>query len=146
MRDRLDRLAQRARSALEGDILPFWLRLEDRDHGGHFAAMDNAGRIDRAAPKSTIFVARLLWTLSTVRRVLGSPEALAHADRTRRFLVDRLADPDAGGMWWSATPDGRPLETDKHVYAQAFGIIEERLVARRLDRMSVDGEGDGHYF
>jgi len=75
MRDRLDRLAQRARHALEGDILPFWLRLEDRDHGGHFAAMDNAGRIDRTAAKSTVFVARLLWTLSTVHRVLGVPEA-----------------------------------------------------------------------
>jgi mannobiose 2-epimerase len=122
MRDRLDRLAQRARRAIEGDILPFWLRLEDRDHGGHFGAMDNAGRIDRAAPKSTIFVARLLWTLSTVHRVLGVPEARAQADRTRRFLVDRLADPDAGGLWWSATADGRPLETDKHVYAQAFAI------------------------
>ena len=122
MWDRLDELARRARSALEGDILPFWLKLEDPDHGGHFAAVDNAGRIDRTAAKSTVFVARLLWTLSTVHRVLGLPETLAQADRTRRFLVDRLTDPDAGGMWWSATPDGQPLETDKHVYAQAFAI------------------------
>src|SRR5207249_1039173 len=87
LRDRLDRLALRARGALEGDILPFWLRLEDLDHGGHFAAMDNAGRIDRTAAKSTVFVARLLWTLSTVHRVLGVPEALVRADRTRRFLI-----------------------------------------------------------
>ena len=122
MIDRLGRLAERARTALEGDILPFWLKLEDRVHGGHFAAMDRAGRIDAAAPKTTVFVARILWTLSEAHRVLGIPECLTQAGRTKRFLIDRLADPRDGGLWWSASHDGRPGETDKHVYAQAFGI------------------------
>src|SRR5690349_17748511 len=98
MWDRLDELARRARSALEEDILPFWLRLGDAEHGGHFAAMDNAGRIDCTAAKSTVFVARLLWTWSLVHRLLGFPEALAEADRTRRFLVDHLVDPVARGL------------------------------------------------
>ena len=122
MRARLDRLAGRALTALKDDILPFWLRLEDRAQGGHFAGMDNAGRIDRSAAKSTVFVARILWTLSEIHRVLALPECLDQAARTRRFLADRLVDPRDGGLWWSATGDGLPLETDKHVYAQAFAI------------------------
>jgi mannobiose 2-epimerase len=118
------------RTELRDNILPFWLRLEDPLHGGHFAGMDLAGRIDRRAPKSTVFVSRLLWTLSSVTGVFEREVCLAQAAHTRRFLLDRLRDAQDGAFFWSATREGRPLQTDKHLYAQAFAIYALSAHAR----------------
>jgi mannobiose 2-epimerase len=122
MQERLRRLSGAMSAELEGGILPFWLKLEDAAHGAHYARMDLAGRIDRRAPKPTVFVSRLLWALSASARALSCETCLAQAERTKRFLLDRLRDPDDGAFCWSAAHDGRPLEGDKHVYAQAFAI------------------------
>ena len=37
------------------------------------------------------------------------------------FLA-RFEDPDNGGMYWSVTYDGKPADTTKHTYCQAFAI------------------------
>ncbi len=122
-RDRLRALGRSAALELERNILPFWLRLEDREHGGHFGLMDASGRIDRAAPKTTVFVSRLLWTLAAAGAAGGDPECLAQAGRARTFLLRHLRDPAHGGLYWAVGHDGRPAETDKHLYAQAFGLF-----------------------
>jgi mannobiose 2-epimerase len=118
------------RAELRDNLLPFWLRLEDPLHGGHYAWMDPAGRVDRSAPKSTVFVSRLLWTLSAAAGALERDVCLAQAAHTRRFLLDRLCDPKDGAFFWSASREGRPLETDKHLYAQAFAIYALSAHAR----------------
>ncbi len=119
---RIQELARRMARQLHGNILPFWLRLEDRAHGGHYGLMDAAGRLDRAAPKAAVFVSRLLWTLATAGAATGDERCLAQAGRTKAFLLRHLVDPAQGGVFWSVTHDGQPLETDKHAYAQAFAI------------------------
>lgn len=119
---RLAALGRAASDALENDLLPFWHRMEDRAHGGHFAAMSHAGVIDRKGPKSTVFVARILWTMSEAGRSLGSASSIEQARHAARFLLDRLRDRESGGFFWSVTHDGRPHETDKHLYAHAFAI------------------------
>lgn len=119
---RLAALGKAARNALEDDLLPFWHRMEDRAHGGHFAAMSHDGVVDRKGPKSTVFVARILWTISEAGRSLGSASSIEQARHAARFLLDRLADRETGGFFWSVTHDGRPQETDKHLYAHAFAI------------------------
>lgn len=120
--ERLAALAERMSGALADDLVPFWLALVDRAHGGHFARMDEHGAIDRKAPKPAVFVARLLWFLSTVGRALGDAQCLDQAARTQSFLLNRLRDPARGGLFWAVTHDGRPADTVKHLYAHAFGI------------------------
>ena len=127
---RLEALAQRASDELLNRILPFWLALEDKQHGSHYASMSFDGVLNRSGRKSAVFVARLLWFLSDVYRVLGHPEAGDQAGRTKRFLLERLEDQAYGGLFWSVTPDGQPLEVEKHVYAQAFGIYALSAYAR----------------
>lgn len=129
IRQRIQRLAHRMDADLRQNILPFWLRLEDRLYGGHFGLVDADGRVDIDAPKSTVFVSRLLWTLSAVSAHAEREACLAQAEHTRRFLLDRLRDAD-GAFFWSASRAGRPLDTDKHVYAQAFAIYALSTHAR----------------
>jgi mannobiose 2-epimerase len=122
MQGRLTALGQRMAAELRHNLVPFWLRLHDRDHGGHYGRMDAAGIIDRGAVKPTVFVARLLWFMSTVGRALGDAGCLEQAARTQSFLLDRLRDPVHGGVYWSATHDGHPADPMKHLYAHAFAI------------------------
>jgi mannobiose 2-epimerase len=127
---RLEALARQAKDELVNRIVPFWLALEDKRHGGHFSSMDFNGFIDQGEKKSAVFVARLLFFLSEVHRVVGHPEAAAQAGRTKRFLLDRLEDHVHGGLFWSVTADGQPFEVTKHVYAQTFGIYGLAAYAR----------------
>lgn len=38
------------------------------------------------------------------------------------FLRDHCIDKENGGIFWSMTYDGKPLDTTKHTYNQAFCI------------------------
>ena len=155
---RLQALARAASDELHNRIVPFWLALEDKENGGHYSSMNFDGAINRSERKSAVFVARLLWFLSEVHRVIGHPEAAAQAARTKRFLLDRLEDQVSGGLFWSVTPQGQTLETEKHVYAQAFGIYalsacarafadaEAAAAAQRIFRLVVERAFGAHGF
>jgi len=120
---RLTKLAKRAQDELLNNILPFWIALEDREHGGHYGLMSFDGLVNPSTPRGAVFTGRILWFLSEVYRVFGHPEAAAQARRTKRFLLDRFTDKIDGGLFWSVTAEGAPLDTDKVLWAQGYGIF-----------------------
>jgi mannobiose 2-epimerase len=110
---RLKAVAQRANDELLNRILPFWLALEDKEHGIHYSSVSFEGVLNRSGRKTAVFVARLLWFFFEVHRVVDHPEAAAQARRAKHFLLNRLEDRAGGGLFWSVTSDGQPLEVDK---------------------------------
>ena len=106
---------------LEQKILPFWMKLKDDRHGGFYGYMDEDLRLDPKADKGCILNSRILWTFSTAARVLGREDLRAYADQAYAF-VDRFLDPENGGVFWSVSFDGHPVDTTKHTYCQAFAI------------------------
>jgi len=120
---RLTKLAQRARDELLNNILPFWLALEDREHGGHYGLVSFDGLVNPISPKGAVFTGRVLWFLSEVYRIFGHPEAAAQARRTKRFLLDHFEDKINGGLFWSVAAEGAPLDTDKLLWGQGYGIF-----------------------
>jgi hypothetical protein len=48
---RLEALARQANDELMNRIVPFWLALEDKRHGGYFSSVDFNGDIDRHEKK-----------------------------------------------------------------------------------------------
>ena len=109
------------RAQLEEKILPFWMNLKDDTYGGFYGAMDNNLILNRTADKGCILNSRILWTFSTAAIATGSAEYRAYADHAMAFLR-RFADPVNGGVFWSVTYDGKPADTTKHTYCQAFAI------------------------
>lgn len=107
---------------LEEKILPFWDRLKDGDYGGFYGRVTCDLIVIRDAPKGGIATARMLWFYSAVYRILGLSPAKENADHLYRFLRDCLLDGEHGGIYWMADHRGAPLDTRKHVYAQAFAI------------------------
>ncbi len=54
--------------------------------------------------------------------LLKRPDLRQAADHAYRFLMRYCMDRKAGGVYWSVTFDGKPLDTTKHTYNQAFAI------------------------
>ncbi|MDO4950291.1 MAG: AGE family epimerase/isomerase [Bacteroidales bacterium] len=115
-------LTTAARQMLERDILPFWMERMQDPRGGFYGRIDGNNVVHPDAPKGAILCARILWTFSAAYRVLGSEEYLVLATRAKRALLDDFFDPEQGGVYWSLTADGMPLDTKKQIYAIGFAI------------------------
>lgn len=102
-------------------ILPFWMKLSDRDFGGFYGYVDKDLAVKKDAHKGCILNSRLLWTFSTACRVTGDEKYRSYADQAYKFM-DAFWDEENGGVFWSVTFDGKPLDLTKHTYCQAFAI------------------------
>jgi mannobiose 2-epimerase len=108
---------------LRGDILKYWLgHARDRRRGGFYGAIEADGTVKADAPRGALLTSRILWTFSAAYRRYRDPQYLEMASWAYRDLVGRFLDREYGGLYWSAAPDGRPLDTRKQVYGQVFGI------------------------
>ena len=141
-------------------IIPFWLGLRDAGGGGFAGGADACGQPLWAADKGAVSQARILWFFSRAWLDLGEPALLEAASSAWRFIATHLVDADQGGVFWSATAQGAPAETRKHLYAQAFAIYalaafhkasgdpEALGLARRLwstvERHAADPEHPGY--
>lgn len=118
----MQRISQAAKAMLENTILLFWLRLRDDEHGGFYGLVDFDLHVDKQAEKGCILNSRILWFFSGVALATGRADARAAADHAYAFLQDHCLDRQNGGVYWSVTFDGQPLDTTKHTYNQAFAI------------------------
>ena len=109
------------REHLEQKIIPFWQNLKDDVSGGFTGYVGEDLRPDKTADKGCILNSRILWTFSTAAKVLAREDLRAYAEQAYRFM-DRFEDPENGGVYWSVTYDGKPADTTKHTYCQAFTI------------------------
>ena len=114
-------LQQELKAHLTGTILPFWEGLKDGAHGGFYGYVDKDLRVRKEADKGCILHSRILWTFATAARLLNSPEYRAYADWAYEAL-GLFEDREHGGVYWSVTFDGKPADTTKHTYCQAFAI------------------------
>lgn len=116
------RIAQAAREMLAERLLPFWKALRDDENGGYYGYMDFNLRLDKKAEKGCILNSRILWFFSEAAIVTGDLSLLPYAEHAYRFLLEKCLDRKEGGVYWSVTYDGLPLDTTKHTYNQAFAV------------------------
>ena len=114
-------ITEEMRAHLEHKILPFWMGLKDEENGGFYGYMEQNLILNRVADKGCILNSRILWTFSTAARLLDGEKYVPFAKQAYRFQ-ERFLDPNNGGVYWSVTYDGKPADTTKHTYCQAFAI------------------------
>ena len=115
-------LKEEVRINLTECILPYWMEKMVDPRGGFFGRRDGNDCLHTDAPKGAILNARILWTFAAAYRVLGRQEYLDIATRAKREVIDRFFDPEYGGIYWSISADGKPLDTKKQFYAIGFAI------------------------
>lgn len=103
-------------------IIPFWQGLKDEEYGGYYGYMGFDLAVDKKAVKGCILNSRILWFFSNAWLVLREKEMLGEAEHAFRFLKEYCVDKENGGVYWSLTFDGKPEDTTKHTYNQAFAI------------------------
>jgi cellobiose epimerase len=155
-------LRERVERELRGDILPFWLKhAVDEEFGGFRGQITNDLKIDPKANKGLILNARILWTFSKAYRVYGYESYLGTARRAYEYLRRYFWDTEFGGVYWMVDYLGKPVETKKRIYGQAFTVYalgeyaaasgeeesRERAIAlqQKIESASRD-ETNGGYF
>lgn len=108
---------------LTAGILSFWVNNAiDETHGGFVGYIADDGTRNEDAPKGSILNARILWAFSAAYRTLGDDVYREMADRAECYFRERFVDTTHGGVYWTLSATGAPLDDRKHVYAQAFAI------------------------
>lgn len=122
MNQRVTILKQEVKETLTKNILPFWLKMQDKENGGFYGQMRGDGTLVKEANKGGILNARILWSFSAAYRVLRNPEYLEAATRAKDYLIQHFIDPVYGGTYWELDCKGNPIDTKKQFYAIGFAI------------------------
>ncbi|MCD8250630.1 MAG: AGE family epimerase/isomerase [Phocaeicola dorei] len=116
-------LKKEVEEILTTNILPYWMnKMTDVQHGGFYGRINGQEVLMPEAEKGAILNARILWTFSSAYRLLHKPEYLETATRAKREIIDLFYDKEFGGIYWSVSAEGRPLDTKKQIYAIGFAI------------------------
>lgn len=119
---KLEMLQTEAKTELLEHILPFWENLKDEENGGFYGFVDQDLQVDKTYEKGCILNSRILWFFSEAYLTLGDSKLLECAGWAWNFLERAFVDREEGGLYWSVTFDGKPLDQTKHTYNQAFAI------------------------
>ena len=107
---------------LTGTIIPFWKNLRDDTYGGYYGWLGYDLRLDKKAVKGCILNSRITWFFANAYTLLGDADLLDAARHGYEFLRDQCLDRENGGIFWSVSYDGAPVDATKHTYNQAFAI------------------------
>lgn len=109
------------RSELTDRIIPFWKGLRDDIYGGYIGLVDFDLTRHPEAERGCILNSRILWFFSEAYMLLGDKSLLDEATHAYKML-QKMTDPENGGVFWSIYPDGSLADGTKHTYNQAFAI------------------------
>lgn len=122
MNNQVKILKQEVLETVTENILPFWLKMQDKENGGFYGQMKGDGTLVKEANKGGILNARILWSFSAAYRVLGHPEYLEAATQAKDYILHHFIDPEYGGIYWELDYKGNPVDTKKQFYAIGFAI------------------------
>ena len=120
--DKESSLALDTERELTDHIIPFWMNLRDNEFGGYYGMLGYDLHLDKKAEKGCILNSRILWFFSEAYMTLRDKNLLNEAEHAFKFMCDSCIDDEKGGIYWSISYDGKPLDTMKHTYNQAFAI------------------------
>ena len=94
----------------------------DHTNGGFIGQIDGNDIKNPGSTKGIILNARILWTYSAAYNYDKKPEYSHHAERAYLYIRENFVDRELGGVYWEIDASGRPVNTKKQIYAQAFTI------------------------
>jgi len=107
---------------LQDEMIPFWLKLEDKEYGGCYGLMDESGKVDKKADKSVLLLCRNLWFFSSAAQVVSDPALIQIAQRYFVYLKTKFFDRENGGIHYVLTYDNKVKSNIKNVYFHSFAI------------------------
>lgn len=122
MPEEYDRLKRELAGELER-ILSYWCKHSpDHQYGGFHGRINHYNEVIEKAPKGIILNTRILWSFAAAYNHLKIDRYKFLANRAYDYLTDYFTDREDGGVYWEVTHTGKPINTRKQIYAQAFAI------------------------
>ena len=118
----MNTFVQEIEEHLKTRLIPFWESLKDQKYGGYYGWLGYDLKLDKEYEKGCILNSRILWFFSSAYELLKEKNLKEDADHAYEFLKNYCIDREYGGVFWSVTYDGKPKDTTKHTYNQAFAI------------------------
>jgi mannobiose 2-epimerase len=102
-------------------VLGFWVaRGIDREHGGAMGWLDRDGNPVPPETKSVAQQGRALWAFAQVFRRYPDPTYEEAAVHIRKFLREKMWDPEFGGYYWLVDREGHVLDFRKLLNPMAY--------------------------
>ena len=133
----------------------------DREQGGFYGEIRPDNTPVKTATKGIVLNTRILWFFSEVAAVVDKPAYRDAAVRAYDYLVECFLDKDLGGVYWELNAQGKPVNTKKQTYAQAFAVYalcsyykltsDEQAMAHALDcfalleEKTIDRVNEGYF-
>lgn len=119
----LNKIKKQFEKELNDNILDFWLKeVYDASRKMFVGRITNDGKKYPEAPLSAVLVTRIMWTFSAAYRTFPKASYKNMADEAFRILQEIFWDQENGGIYWSVSPNGTPVDKKKQFYAEAFFI------------------------
>ncbi len=104
-------------------ILSYWINnTPDNKNGGFIGSIDENNIPQYGSPKGSVLNSRILWSFSSAYSLTNNYACLQMAATAYRYISDHFIDQVQGGVYWSVSATGQPLDTKKQVYALAFAV------------------------
>lgn len=162
MNIQIHKIKTEVREVLLQNILPFWSgKMIDAENGGFYGRIDGHNQLIPKADKGGILNARILWSFSSAYLQEKNPVYLEMANRAKAYILSHFFDAENGGTYWTISSDGKPVDTKKQIYSQAFFIYaftehfrasgqESSLqtaieLFRMIEKRSFDNELNGYF-
>ncbi|UMB53341.1 AGE family epimerase/isomerase [Lutibacter sp. A64] len=105
------------------NILNYWsANTIDEINGGFVGERDHYNNLVPNASKGIILNSRILWSFSAASNHLKTTKYTSICKRAFNYLKAHFNDENSGGVYWELDAKGKPINTRKQVYAQAFMI------------------------
>jgi cellobiose epimerase len=116
-------LASATEQELKGDILPFWMKYtRNPENGGYYGLIKADMTVRKEMYRGALLTSRILWTFSAAYRSYHDPAYRDMATWAYRDLMDHFRDTESGGIFWTITADGKPVDAHKQIYGQVFAV------------------------
>ena len=115
--------AERYRSDLLTDIMPFWAKNGfDEEHGGVYTCVDRDGSL-MDGTKSVWFQGRFAFVCAFAYNNIAREQLWLDLAKSTLDFIERYCFDDDGHMYFSVTADGRPLRKRRYVFSETFAAI-----------------------
>jgi mannobiose 2-epimerase len=105
------------------EILAYWMKKTiDEKNGGFVGRIDGRNQTHPDAPKGSVLNSRILWSFSAAYNLTKTVCYLQMAQRAFAYLHKYFIDKEHGGVYWTVSAKGEPLDTKKQIYALSFAI------------------------
>ncbi len=144
------------------NILDYWQTNSiDEEFGGFHGRIDYNNKVVEKSSKGIILNTRILWTFARANNFYGDRRYDFECERAFNYLYSHFNDKRNRGVFWEVNHLGKPTNTRKQVYAQAFciyalseyynysknakALVWAKQLFQLLETKAYDAKFDGYY-